>query len=75
MSRTQRVTRYLQVFSASALGLFAAGERTQTAPPPVVPTGRVCVPKYFGAGTPAGAVEPIWFSNTGAIAVGTDSTP
>ena len=75
MPRARQLTRYLQVFSASALGLFAAGERTQTpAPPPVTPTGRVCVLKSFGAATPAGAVEPIWFVNTGDIAVGADST-
>jgi uncharacterized repeat protein (TIGR03803 family) len=73
MPRSRQLTRYLQTFLASALGLFAAGEPTQTAPPPVVATGRVCVAKSFGARTPAGVVEPIWFNTTGAIAVGADS--
>src|ERR1043166_5810906 len=75
MSRSRSAARYLTVFLASALGGVAFGRPLQTAlqPPPVTPTGRVCAVKYFGAGTPAGAVEPIWFNTTGAIAVGADS--
>src|ERR1041385_1089554 len=73
MPRSRQLTRSFQTFPASALGLFAAGERTQTAPPPVVATGRVCVVRSFGVRTPAGVVEPIWFNTTGAIAVGADS--
>jgi uncharacterized repeat protein (TIGR03803 family) len=75
MSRSRSAARYLTVFLASALGGVAFGRPFQTAlqPPPVTPTGRVCAVKYFGAGTPAGAVEPIWFNTTGTIAVGADS--
>src|ERR1041385_3515614 len=73
MPRSRQLSRYLQTFLASALGLFAAGEPTQTAPPPGVATGRVCTLKSFRAGNAAGRVEPIWFVNTGDIAVGADS--
>jgi uncharacterized repeat protein (TIGR03803 family) len=75
MSRMRRLARHLLVFLASGLGGMAFGRPLQTPvqPPPVTPTGRVCIVKHFGAGTPEGAVEPIWFSNTGAIAVGADS--
>src|ERR1051325_11014593 len=75
MSRSRSAARYLTVFLASALGGVAFGRPLQTAlqPPPVTPTGRVCAVKYFGAGTPAGAVQPLWFNTTGTIAGGADS--
>ena len=75
MPRMRRLARYLLVFVASAVGGIAFGRPLQNAvqEPPIVATGRVCAVKYFGAGTPAGAVEPIWFNTTGAIAVGADS--
>src|ERR1041385_1718014 len=73
--RARSAARYLTAYHASATGGMAFGRPLQTAvqEPPIVATGRVCAVKYFGAGTPAGAVEPIWFNTTGAIAVGADS--
>ncbi|MDQ6829907.1 MAG: hypothetical protein M3081_13690, partial [Gemmatimonadota bacterium] len=54
---------------------FAPRLRAQTAlqPPAIVPSGRVCTVKAFGAPTATGLVDPIFFANPGAIALDPDS--
>jgi len=73
MSRTRPLARHLLAVLASALAVMAFARPLQTAlQEPITPTGRVCIVKTFGG--PAGAVDPIWFLNTGAIALGADGS-
>jgi len=62
------IRKLVAILALTVAGLGAGP--TQTAPPAqVIATGRVCIPKQFGARPPAVPVtDPIWFTNPGAVA-------
>jgi uncharacterized repeat protein (TIGR03803 family) len=63
------IRKLVAILAVTVAAMGAGPTQTALQPAQVIPTGRVCIQKQFGAKPPAAPVlDPIWFTSPGIIA-------